>query len=86
MAKGCLAQNLDRNIARLHHPINAQSGLLTDDYRLRVILSVFANPHFLHTSESSSNALPNRTGLTRMMPISIPQPGHVDDALSGGIF
>ena len=31
MAEGSLAPNPDRNIARLHHSISAQSGLLTDD-------------------------------------------------------
>jgi C4-dicarboxylate-specific signal transduction histidine kinase len=31
MAQGSLTPNPDRNIARLHHSIGAQSGLLTDD-------------------------------------------------------
>src|SRR2546423_1667617 len=35
LAEGSLAQNPDRNIARLHCPISAQSGLLTDDYLAR---------------------------------------------------
>jgi hypothetical protein len=30
LAKGSLAPNPDRNIARVHHPISNQFGLLTD--------------------------------------------------------
>ena len=41
LAEGFLAQNPDRNIARLHHPISAQSGLLTDD----VLLKMRIPPH-----------------------------------------
>ena len=36
MVEGSLAPNPDRNIARLHHSISAQSGLLTDDYPARL--------------------------------------------------
>jgi hypothetical protein len=31
MAEGSLTPNPDRNIPRLHYPLSAQSGLLTDD-------------------------------------------------------
>jgi hypothetical protein len=56
------------------------------DLQKRLILSVFAEPHLLHASVRSSNSRPNRIGVMRIMTISVPQIGHVDDApASGGI-
>jgi len=54
------------------------------NYQLRSTLSFLVKPHFLHASESSSNAPPNRIGLIRVIAISVPHRGHVDEAFSGG--
>ena len=56
------------------------------DCQLRLILMSFVKSHFLQTSVRSSNSPLNRMGLIRTMTISVPQTGHVDEALvSGGI-
>jgi hypothetical protein len=50
------------------------------DHQLRLILSSFVEPHFLHASVRSSNFQPSRIGLIRVMTISVPQSGHADEA------
>ena len=54
------------------------------DHQVRSILSFFAKPHVLHASERSSNAPPNKIGVIRVMTISVPHSGQVDEAFSGG--
>jgi len=55
-------------------------------YHLRLILNSFLEPHFLQASVRSSNSPLNSIGVIRMMTISVPQTGHVDEArASGGI-
>src|ERR1700720_1769399 len=54
--------------------------------RMRLSLSSFVEPHFLHARVRSSNFQLNRIGLIRRMTISVPQLGHADDAsASGGV-
>jgi hypothetical protein len=54
--------------------------------QLRLSLSSFVEPHFLHARMRSSNFQLNRIGLIRIMTISVPQLGHADDAsASGGV-
>src|SRR5579863_2436662 len=48
-------------------------------YQLRLILSSFVEPHFLQTSVRSSNSPLNSIGVIRMMTISVPQTGHVEE-------
>jgi len=55
------------------------------DHHLRLILSSFVEPHFLHASVRSSNFQPSRIGLIRIMTISVPQSGHADPPTSGGV-
>jgi hypothetical protein len=53
-------------------------------HQLRSTFIFFVRPHLLHASDSSSNAPPNRIGAIRVIPISVPHLGHVDEAISGG--
>jgi hypothetical protein len=69
------------------HHCPAQDHLRrTSDHTLRLILSSFVEPHFLHASVRSLNSPPNRIGVIRMMTISVPQSGHADETpASGGV-
>jgi hypothetical protein len=53
--------------------------------QLRSILMSLVKPHALHASVRSSNLRPNSSGFTRVIAISVPHSGHVDEA-SGGVF
>jgi C-terminal, D2-small domain, of ClpB protein len=62
------------------------SGRRVSDHQLRLILSSFVEPQFLHASVRFSNFQPNRIGLIRIMTISIPQSGHANESpTSGGV-
>jgi len=54
------------------------------NHRLRLILSSFVEPQFLDASVRSSNSLTNRIGVIRIMTISDPHSGHVEEALASG--
>src|ERR1700674_2941809 len=57
----------------------------TDPGQLRLILIFFVNPQVLHASVSSSNSLPNKTGVTRATTNSVPHSAHVaEPSASGG--
>ena len=64
----------------------AAQGEVCSSYQLRLILNSFVEPHFLQASVRSSNSPLNSIGVIRMIAISVPQTGHVEEArASGGI-
>lgn len=63
--------------------IGIQPTKIDLDYQPRSSLRFFVRPHVLHASERSSNAPPNKIGVIRVMTISVPHSGHVDEAFSG---
>jgi hypothetical protein len=52
--------------------------------QLRSIRIFVVWPQVLHASESSSNAPPNRTGVMRVMTISVSHVGHIDEVVRSG--
>jgi hypothetical protein len=61
------------------------SHMFLPDCQLRLILSSFIEPHFVHVTVRSSNFPPNKMGLIRITTISSPHSRHIREASRSGV-